>query len=73
MEDHVYKVIQLAGSSAVSAEGAIQNAIARASKTLENLRWFEVLETRGNIEDGKIAHYQVMLKIGFSLEDLPAD
>ena len=73
MEDHVYKVIQLAGSSAVSAEDAIQNAIARASKTLENLRWFEVLETRGNIEDGKIAHYQVMLKIGFSLEDLPAD
>ncbi len=73
MEDHVYKIIHLAGSSAVSAEDAIQNAITRASKTLENLRWFEVLETRGNIEDGKIAHYQVMLKIGFSLEDLPAD
>ena len=70
-DNHVYKIIQLAGSSPDSIEGAIQNAVARASKTLKNLRWFEVLETRGHIEDGAVAHYQVTLKLGFSLEDNP--
>ncbi|MFQ5930970.1 MAG: dodecin [Nitrospiraceae bacterium] len=73
MEDHVYKIIQLAGSSTASIEDAIQNAVGRASRTLKNLRWFQVMETRGHIEDGKIAHYQVVLKVGFSLEDQPAD
>lgn len=67
-DDHVYKIIQLAGSAPDSIEGAIQNAVARASRTLTNLRWFEVLETRGHIEDGAVAHYQVILKLGFALE-----
>ena len=68
MDDHIYKIIQLAGSSNDSIEGAIQNAIAKASKTLHHLRWFEVIETRGHIEDGKVSHYQVVLKVGFTLE-----
>ena len=67
--DHVYKIIQLAGSSPDSIEGAIQNAVERAAKTLNNLRWFEVLETRGHIENGVVAHYQVILKLGFALEE----
>ncbi len=69
MEEHVYKVIELAGSSEVSIEDAIQTAITRASQTLKHLRWFEVVQTRGHIEDGKIRHYQVILKVGFTLED----
>ena len=69
MQEHVYKVIELAGSSEVSIEDAIQTAISRASRTLKHLRWFEVLQTRGHIEDGKIRHYQVVLKVGFTLED----
>ena len=69
MEDHVYKIVHLAGSSESSIEGAIQSAIARASQTLKHLRWFEVLETRGHIEDGKVRHYQVTLKVGFTLEE----
>jgi flavin-binding protein dodecin len=69
MQEHVYKVIELAGSSEVSIEDAIQTAISRASQTLKHLRWFEVLQTRGHIEDGKIRHYQVVLKVGFTLED----
>ena len=69
MHEHVYKVIELAGSSDVSIEDAIQTAIARASKTLKHLRWFEVLQTRGHLEDGKIKHYQVVLKVGFTLEE----
>jgi len=68
MSDHVYKVIELAGSSKKSSDDAIQNAIARASQTLKNMDWFEVVETRGHIDDGKIAHYQVVLKVGFRLE-----
>ena len=73
MEDHVYKIIQLAGSSPDSIEAAIGNAVSRASQTLHNLRWFEVVETRGHIEDGQVVHYQVVVKVGFSLEDRPAD
>jgi flavin-binding protein dodecin len=69
MHDHVYKIIQLAGTSEKSIEDAVQSAIARASKTLKNLRWFEVLETRGHIENGRVAHYQVLMKVGFTLED----
>ncbi len=69
MDDHVYKIIELAGSSTDSIEDAVQNAIARASQSLKNLRWFEISETRGQIEDGKVAHYQVVLRVGFSLED----
>jgi dodecin len=69
MQDHIYKVIELVGSSETSIEDAIQTAIARASQTLKNLRWFEVVQTRGQLEDGKIRHYQVMLKVGFTLEE----
>jgi flavin-binding protein dodecin len=69
MSDHVYKVIELAGSSKKSTDDAIQKAIERASQTLKHLDWFEVVETRGHIADGKIAHYQVVLKVGFRLED----
>lgn len=68
MNDNVYKVIELAGSSSTSTDEAIENAIAKASKTLKNLDWFEVVETRGHIQDGKVAHYQVKLKIGFRLD-----
>ena len=69
MQDHVYKMIELAGSSATSIEDAIQNAITRAAKTLHDLRWFEVVETRGQIEQGRVVHYQVVLKVGFTLDD----
>ncbi len=72
MDEHIYKIIELAGSSTVSIEEAVQNAIGRASQSLKNLRWFEISETRGQIEDGKVAHYQVVLRVGFSLEDHPA-
>ncbi len=69
MSDHVYKVVELTGSSTTSSDDAIRTAIARASKTLTNLRWFEVVESRGHIEDGAIAHWQVTVKVGFTLED----
>jgi len=68
MSDNVYKIIELAGSSSSSTDAAIENAIAKASKTLNNLDWFEVVETRGHIQDGKVAHYQVKVKIGFRLD-----
>jgi hypothetical protein len=68
MSDHVYKHIELTGSSATSMEDAVQNAVARASKTIHNMRWFQVTETRGHIEGGKVAHWQVTLKIGFTLD-----
>jgi dodecin len=74
MSDHVYKKIELVGSSSDSIEDAVQNAINRAGESLRNLRWFEVVETRGYIEEGKVAYYQVTVKIGFTLEDdQPAD
>ena len=69
MSDHIYKIVQLVGSAPTSVEDAIQNAIARASKSLKHLRWFEVLETRGQVEGGKVSHYQVTLKVGFTLDD----
>ncbi len=68
MSDHVYKQIELVGSSKAGVEDAVQNALARASKTVRNMRWFEVTETRGHIVDGKVDHWQVSLKIGFTLE-----
>ncbi len=68
MSEHIYKVIELVGSSTTSSDDAIQNAIERASKTLHNLDWFEVAETRGHLVDGRIAHFQVTLKVGFRLE-----
>ena len=68
MSDHVYKIVELAGSSESSMEDAIRNAIARASKTVRNMRWFEVIETRGHIEGEKVAHWQVTLKVGFTLD-----
>jgi flavin-binding protein dodecin len=69
MTDHTYRVIELAGSSEISHADAIENAIARASKTTRNLRWFEVIQMRGEIEDGEVRHYQVTMKVGFTLED----
>jgi flavin-binding protein dodecin len=69
MSDHIYKRIELVGSSPNGFEEAIKNALARAEKTVRNMRWFEVAETRGYIENGKISHWQVTLKIGFTLED----
>jgi flavin-binding protein dodecin len=69
MSEHVYKLIELVGSSPVSIEDAIQNAVNRAAKTVRNIRWFQVLETRGHIDNGQVAHYQVTLKIGFTLDD----
>jgi flavin-binding protein dodecin len=69
MSDHVYKTTELVGSSATSIEHAIENAVARAGKTIRNMRWLEVKEMRGHIEDGKVAHWQVGIKIGFTLED----
>jgi len=68
MDDHIYRVIQIVGSSDKSVDDAIQRAVNRASKTLRDLRWFEVVETRGHIEGGKIQHFQVTLKLGFTLE-----
>ena len=69
MQDHVYKIIELTGSSETSIEDAIQTAIGRASQTLKHLRWFEVVQTRGHLEEGRVGHYQVTLKVGFTLED----
>lgn len=68
MSEHVYKMVELVGSSSKGTDAAIQNAISRAGKTIRNLDWFEVVETRGHVEDGKVAHYQVRLRIGFRLE-----
>jgi flavin-binding protein dodecin len=68
MSDHVYKKIELVGSSPESIERAIENALARAQKTIRNMRWLEVMETRGHIEDGKIDHWQVAIKVGFTLD-----
>ena len=67
--EQVYKKIELVGSSKKSIEAAIENALERASKTMHHLRWFEVVDTRGYIEEGKVAYYQVTLKIGFSVDN----
>lgn len=68
MTDHVYKVVELVGSSTDSIEDAVRTAIKRADQTLRNLRWFEVVQTRGHVENGEVRHFQVVLKAGFTLE-----
>ncbi len=68
-DDHVYRKTELVGSSSNSLSDAIETAIARASKTLRNLEWFEVSEIRGHVDNGKVAHYQVVLKVGFRIAD----
>jgi flavin-binding protein dodecin len=68
MTDHVYKLLELTGSSTTSIEDAIQRAIAKAHETVRNIHWFQVIETRGHVADGKVAHWQVSLKVGFTLE-----
>ena len=67
-KDHVYKILELVGSSETSIEDAIKNAVSRASKTIRDMKWFEVVQTRGHIENGTVRHYQVMLRVGFTLE-----
>ena len=69
MKDHVYRVTELVGSSETSIDDAIRRAIAKASQTVRHLRWFEVVETRGMIEHGHVAYFQVTLKVGFQVED----
>jgi hypothetical protein len=69
-EDHIYRVIELVGSSSKSIEDAINAAVSRAHKTLRNLRWFEIVRTSGHIDQGKVQYYQVTLKVGFTMEDV---
>ncbi len=69
MSDHVYKKITLVGSSTTSTDDAIRNAIARAGETISHMNWFEVKETRGHIDEGQVAHWQVTIEIGFRLKD----
>jgi len=69
MSNHVYKTIELVGSSALGSDDAVKTAVTRAAHTVRNLRWFEVLETRGHIENGDIVHWQVTIKVGFTLEE----
>ncbi|MCB0132905.1 MAG: dodecin domain-containing protein [Caldilineaceae bacterium] len=69
MAGHVYKKVELVGSSPDGIQQAIENAVAKAHETIHNLRWFEVVETRGQISDGQVAHWQVTIKIGFTLDD----
>ncbi len=69
MSDHVYKLVELTGTSTTGIEDAVNAAIAKATKTLRNLRWFEVVETRGDVKDGKVNHWQVTVKVGFTLDD----
>jgi flavin-binding protein dodecin len=68
MADHIYKKIELVGSSSDGIEAAVKNALTRAGKTVRNMRWFEVTETRGYIDNGKVDHWQVTLKVGFTLD-----
>ena len=69
MTAHVYKLIELVGSSPSSTDDAIRNAIRKASATVKHIDWFQVIETRGHVDNGKVAHFQVTLKVGFRLED----
>lgn len=68
-DHHTYKMLELVGSSTTSSDEAIQNAIAQAGKSVKFMEWFEVLETRGHIRDGKVAHFQVTLKVGFRIDN----
>jgi hypothetical protein len=67
-KDHVYKILELVGSSEKSIEDAVQNAVTRASKTIRDMKWFEIVQTRGHIEEGSVRHYQVTVRVGFTLE-----
>ena len=69
MSNHVYKHIDLTGSSTTGIEDAVSTAIAKASASVRNIQWFEVTETRGHVTDGKVAHWQVTIRVGFTLED----
>jgi dodecin len=69
MDEHIYRVIQIVGSSEKGIDDAIHRAVARASKTLRGLRWFEVVDTRGHIDGGTVQHFQVTLKVGFTLDE----
>ena len=69
MSEHTYKHIEITGSSEAGTDDAIRNAIARASKTIKGMHWFEVVDTRGYIDDGKVQYWQVTIKVGFRLED----
>jgi flavin-binding protein dodecin len=69
MDDHIYRVIEIVGTSTTGVDDAIRTAIGRANATLRNLRWFEVVRTSGHIEGGKVQHFQVTLKVGFTMED----
>lgn len=69
MSNHVYKLLELTGSSPTSSDDAVLRAISKASESVHNIQWFEVTETRGHVQDGKVAHWQVTLKVGFTLED----
>jgi dodecin len=68
MSEHVYKMLELVGSSPTSIEAAVQNAIAKAHQSVRNIHWFTVTETRGHVNEGKVAHWQVTVKVGFTLE-----
>ena len=68
MSDHVYKTIELTGSSSVSSDDAVRNAISKASETVRNIHWFSIIDTRGNVVDGKVAYWQVTIKLGFTLD-----
>jgi flavin-binding protein dodecin len=69
MDEHVYKITEIVGTSKNGIEDAVHNALARAAKTVQQMRWFEVVETRGAIENGKLAMWQVTIKVGFTLKD----
>ena len=69
MKDHVYKLLELTGTSTTTIEDAVNNALKRAHKTLRKLSWFQVTETRGTVDKGQVQHWQVTLKVGFTLED----
>jgi len=69
MTDHVYKLVEIVGTSTLGTDDAIRKGLEKAAKTLRRIDWFEVLETRGHVADGKVAHFQVTLKVGFRLED----
>jgi flavin-binding protein dodecin len=72
MSDHIYKIIEVVGSSPTSIEDAIEGAVNRAAETLDEIGWFEVVSTRGHVEGGRLAHYQVTIRIGFTLKDSKA-
>ena len=69
MDEHIYKKIEIVGTSEKSSDDAIENALKKASKSIQNLRWFEVIDTRGNINDGKVDKWQVTIKVGFTMNN----